>query len=212
LEIVGKDDERLAWVSGVEYGSTLEIEELFVRPSYRGRGHGTRLMGTMYNVAKDRRLSFRLWISYADIATDNLRVIEAMAKPAGLSIQASGVRWAPLVLSPASAHPTAPAVSVPYDEKPPSIFPGLAMYVSGLLSGAGTNLASNVIYDAIKSWFDPKGGRRIRAKLGGLEVETSEISPEEFVKLLKELQQVKEEAEIRAKILDAGITLRIINQ
>lgn len=212
LELVGKDDERLAWVSGVEHGANLEIEELFVRPTYRGVGHGKRLMGTMYNLAKDRHLLFRLWISFADTTSDNLKVIEAMAKPVGLSIQASGVRWAPLVLGPVRAHPTAPALSFPYREQAPSIFPGLAMYASIVLTGLGTNLVSAVIYDAIKSWFDPKSGKRIRVKLGDLEIETSEVPADEFLKLIKELQQVKDEAEIRARIVGAGITMTIIDR
>jgi len=215
LELIGEEDERVAWVSGVEHGANLEIEELFVRPKCRGVGHGKRLMGTMYNFAKDRHLSFRLWISTADTAPHNLAVIQKMAKPAGLSIQASGVRWAPLVVAPVSERRTEPAPTspptFPYPERPPSVFPGLAMFASTVLTGLGTSLLATVIYEIIKSWFDAKSGNRIRVKLGDVEIETSEVSPDEFLKLLKELQHVKDEAEIRAKILGAGLTITIIN-
>ncbi len=86
------------------------------------------------------------------------------------------------------------------------------MYASIVLTGLGTNLVSAVIYDAIKSWFDPKSGKRIRVKLGDLEIETSEVPADEFLKLIKELQQVKDEAEIRARIVGAGITMTIIDR
>jgi hypothetical protein len=71
----------------------------------------------------------------------------------------------------------------------------------------GTGVVANAIYGAIKSWFEPTSGRKIRAKLGGLELETSEVSPDEFLKLLNELQHVKDEAELKSKILEAGITI-----
>ncbi|MGA9055998.1 MAG: hypothetical protein WB763_05740 [Terriglobia bacterium] len=85
------------------------------------------------------------------------------------------------------------------------------MFASTVLTGLGTSLLATVIYEIIKSWFDAKSGNRIRVKLGDVEIETSEVSPDEFLKLLKELQHVKDEAEIRAKILGAGLTITIIN-
>jgi hypothetical protein len=195
----------------VEHGPNLEIEELFVRPKYRGLGHGKRLMEAIYNFAQDRHLSFRLWISFADTAPRNLALIETMAKRAGLSIQASGVRWAPLVVAPVERI-TEPVPTFPYPTKPPSIPLTLLLFASTVLTGLGTSLLANVIYDVIKSWFDPKNRNRIRVRLGDVEIETSEVSPDDFLKLVKELQQVRNEADIRARIIAVGIKITIVGR
>jgi GNAT superfamily N-acetyltransferase len=210
LELVDKEDERLGWVSAVEDGKSLEIEELFVRPHYRGAGHGRNLFRTMHKMAESRRLLVRMWISFADTAPQNLKVIEKTVGPVGLNIQASGVRWAPLVAAPIWGRRGA-AHTFPYPDKPPSSPSELVRLASEVFIGLGTGIASTFLYDAVKSWLDPKNGKRIRAKLGDLELETSEVSMDEFRKLLKELHDVKDEAQIRTKILEAGITIAIMN-
>jgi hypothetical protein len=73
--------------------------------------------------------------------------------------------------------------------------------------GLGTGLASAFLYDAFKSWINPNNGKKIKAKLGDTELSTSEVSVDEFRELYKALQDVKEEADIRAKILEAGIKI-----
>jgi GNAT superfamily N-acetyltransferase len=210
LELVDKEDERMAWVSAVEHAAGLEIEELFVRPHYRGAGHGRNLFRTMHKIAEARCLPFRVWISFADTAPQNLKVIEKLISPVGLSIQASGVRWAPLVASPVWCL-SGPVREFPYPEQPPSSPSELVKLAHEIVIGIGTGVAAAFLYDAIKSWLDPKSGKKIRAKLGDLELETSEVESDEFLKLLKVLQNVKEEAEIRSKILEAGITIRVID-
>jgi GNAT superfamily N-acetyltransferase len=212
LELVDNEDERLAWASGVERGKSLEMEELFVQPRYRGAGHGRNLFRTMHKMAEDRCLSFRMWVSFADTAAQNLKLIEKIVRPVGLSVRASGVRWAPLVVAPVWGRSGAPTPTFPYPERPPSSPSALVRLASDVLIGLGTGVASAFLYDAIKSWLDPKNGKRIRAKLGDLELETSEIPGDEFLELFRELLDVKEEAEIRSKILEAGITITIINR
>jgi hypothetical protein len=164
----------------------------------------------MHKMAEARCLPFRMWISSADTAPQNLKVIEKLIKPVGLSIQASGVRGAPLAASPVW-YLSGPVQKFPYPEQPPSSPSELVKLAHEILVGLGTGVAATFLYDAIKSWLDPKSGKKIRARLGDLELETSEIDSNEFLKLLKDLQNVKEEAEIRSKILGAGITIRIID-
>jgi GNAT superfamily N-acetyltransferase len=212
LEVIGQDDERLAWASAVEDGANLEVEELFVRPAYRNLGYGRKLMRSVHEMAEARRLSFRLWVSFADTAPLHLFLIKSLAEKVGLSIQPSGVRWAPFVVAPARDQETEPVPTFPYPEKPPSSPRELISLAGEVLMALGTGVVANAIYDAIRSWFDPKGGKRIRAKLGDRVLETSEVSPDEFVKLLKELQHAKDEAEFKSRILEAGITIRIIEQ
>ena len=43
-------------------------------------------------------------------------------------------------------------------------------------------------------------------------METSEISPKDFIVLARSLMEAKTEAEVQSKILDAGITLTIISE
>jgi hypothetical protein len=76
--------------------------------------------------------------------------------------------------------------------------------------GVGTGLVANFISEAFKSWIEPNSGKRITAKLGDMELSTSEISVEEFKTLLKALQSAKEEADIRAKILESGVKVTVV--
>jgi hypothetical protein len=80
-----------------------------------------------------------------------------------------------------------------------------------LALGTAGGVIANFITDALKSWLMPKNGKKIKAKLGDLELETSEISPSEFIILAGSLLQAKSEAEVQSKILQAGMTLTVIN-
>jgi GNAT superfamily N-acetyltransferase len=211
LELVDEKDDRVAWVSAVDNGKSLEIEELFVRPRYRRQGHGKSLFRNVHKMAQSRGLSFRMWISFADRAPQNLEVVEKIVRPVGLSIRASGVRWAPLVAAPVWSRTTEPHQTFDYPEKPPSVPSDLLKLISDILVGLGTGIVSSFIYDALKSWLNPTNGKRIRAKLGDLELETSAVSEDEFRKLLGGLRELKEEADIRAKLLEAGLTITIIS-
>lgn len=211
LEIVGKEDERLAWVSALETRATFEVEELFVRPAYRGRGFGRKLIQTVIKMAKDRHSAVRFYISFADAAPHSLEQIEATARSNGLTMQASGVRWAPLVVArPTPATEQIP--SFPYPEHPPSIPLDSVIFAATVLTGLGINMLSGVIQDVLKSWLDPVNGRRIRFRQGDVELETSQLSVDEFLKLAKELVPLKDQAEIRSTILRAGITISVVKR
>jgi hypothetical protein len=82
---------------------------------------------------------------------------------------------------------------------------------AGVVGPVSLSIVGNFIYDALKSWLKPQNGKKIRAKLGDLELETSEISPSEFIVLARSLMRAKSEAEVQSKILDARITLTLIN-
>jgi predicted GNAT family acetyltransferase len=214
MDIVGENDERLGWASAVQSSTGFEIEELFVKPSYRGTGWGKKLFQTLERMARDSGLSLKLWISFADTAPENLKLIEKIVGTSGLIIQASGVRWARLVAAPASDRIAEPVPTFAYPENPPAGPSEAVQLARDVAIGLGTGLLSGVaaafIYDALKSWLDPQNGRRITAKVGDIELSTSEVSPAEFRKLLKAVEKVKNEADIRAKILEAGINIMLV--
>jgi GNAT superfamily N-acetyltransferase len=208
LDIVG--DERLGWASAIQSPTHFEIEELFVRPPYRETGWGKKLFQTIEGMAKERGLSLKLWISFADTAPENLKRIEKIVGPSGLIIQASGVRWARLVAASASDRMAGVVPAFPYPEIPPSGPSELVKLANEVAISFGTSLAANFIYDAFKSWMEPKNHKRIKAKLGNLELSTEEVSVDEFRKLLKALKNVEKETDIRTKILEAGIKIIVV--
>jgi hypothetical protein len=145
-----------------------------------------------------------MWISFADTAPQNLKRIEKILTPFGLRIQASGVRWAPLVAAPPGRRSPAIAETFPYPEVPPSSPSEVVRLVHDVkiiaeaLGTIGLGVVSSFLYDALKSWLNPNNGKRIRAKLGDLELETNEISVEDFRKILNDLRDTKAEAEARS--------------
>ncbi len=214
LEILDENDNRVAWASALETQANLDIEELFVRPEYRRSGHGGKLLQRLQEIALSRGLPLRIWVSFPDAVPGNLKVIEKIAPPIGLSIQASGERWAPLVAAPIWQRRATPVKKFLYPEFPPATPAELLRIANEILpviGGLSLGVISSFVYDALKSWLKPQNGKKIRTKLGDLELETSEIPPSEFIVLLRNLTQAKNEAELQSKILDAGITVKVTN-
>ena len=227
LEILDGDDNRVGWASALETQANLDIEELFVRPEYRRSDYGGKLFQRLQEISLSRCLPLRIWISFPDAVPQNLKIIEKIARPIGLSIQASGERWAPLVAAPIWQRRATPLKTFSYPESPPAgpaellrianeilqnpLVRNVAIGTASAVGAVSLSVVGNFIYDALKSWLKPQNGKKIRAKLGDLELETSEISPGEFIVLARSLMQAKGEAEVQPKILEAGITLTVVN-
>jgi hypothetical protein len=146
----------------------------------------------------------------------NLKVTEKIVRPFGLSIQASGERWAPLVAAPIWQRRATPLKTFSYPESPPAGPAELLRIAHEILQNPqfqalGIGVVSSFIYDALRSWLKPQNGKKIKAKLGNLELETSEIPVAQFRALAIDLIKAKTEAEIQPKILGAGITLTVVN-
>jgi GNAT superfamily N-acetyltransferase len=91
VELIDLDaNEMVAWSFAVEHGASLEIEELFVRPLWRGRGFGHLLASKARNLAVDRKRTLRAVIPHAD----DLSVARRTLATAGLSLKPSPVSWA----------------------------------------------------------------------------------------------------------------------
>jgi|SRR5580704_4318498 GNAT superfamily N-acetyltransferase len=216
LEILDVDDNRVAWASALETQANLEIEELFVRPEYRRSGYGGKLFQRLQEISLSRGLPLRIWISFPDATPQNLEVIEKIARPIGLSIQASGERWAPLVAAPIWQRRATPLKTFSYPVNPPASPAELLRIAHEILQNPlfreiGTGLITAFVYDVLKSWLKPENRKKIRAKLGDSEFETSEVPVDQFRALAIDLLQAKTEADVKSKIVEAGITLKVIN-
>jgi GNAT superfamily N-acetyltransferase len=88
------DDEVQAWSFCVEHGGYLDIEDLYVRPSFRSHGLGRLLVHMISEVASEKHLPLRAWIPHGDYEGQNQTIIDKLMKQLGLVIGSSGVRWA----------------------------------------------------------------------------------------------------------------------
>jgi GNAT superfamily N-acetyltransferase len=95
-EFLGPGHERIAWSFVMQReDNKFEVEEFFVRPTYRRKGFGRGLVKMLKELTEGSEL--KIWISYADSGSENLPVIEKLVKLLGLRLQQSDERWAPLV-------------------------------------------------------------------------------------------------------------------
>jgi len=123
IEFTDPQDLRIAWALAVQReGGWLEVEELFVRPTFRRQGYGKGLLRSLQGLAGELGATLKLWISYADTAASNIAAINKLVGPFGLSARASGVRWAPLVATPSTEGEITPQELTPAYSGPQSPF------------------------------------------------------------------------------------------
>jgi len=96
-------DERKAWGFAVEYDGYLNVEELFVKPQYRGRGYCKELISGFEQISKHSSVPLRFWISHPDNNTENIVTLEHIADKYGYHLSYSGVRWADFKIEKAEA-------------------------------------------------------------------------------------------------------------
>ena len=87
-------DERMAWAFARPAGGLLDVEELYVRPAFRGRGYGRRLCRMLRDLADELSLPLRIWVPHVDCAGANIACVQKIAGHLGLHLTQSGVRWA----------------------------------------------------------------------------------------------------------------------
>jgi len=61
-----KTDDCKAWGFAFEYDNYLNIEELFVKPKYRGKYYSNQLVTFFKRTAKELSIPLRVWISHPD--------------------------------------------------------------------------------------------------------------------------------------------------
>lgn len=125
VEIADLDrDEMLAWAFLAETPHGLEVEELFVRPAYRGAGNGRDLAQTISELSAARKLPVRCWVPHADWIGAPTRAQSAIFRRLGVRPSPAPEQWV-------SAVAEAPGVPRPIDRV---IYPrksGVAILESG---------------------------------------------------------------------------------
>jgi GNAT superfamily N-acetyltransferase len=98
-----KLDGRKAWGFAFQYDGYLNVEELFIKPKYRGRGYSKQLISSFERISKQLSLPLRFWISHPDNNIPNMVILEHMAGKNGYHLSYSGVRWADFKIDKAEA-------------------------------------------------------------------------------------------------------------
>jgi len=91
------EDEIIAWGFAIERSSSLELEELFVRPNWRMRGYASQLTTEFSQLATRLGKQLRAWIPHSDAGKRNQPALNAVLRCLGLSRHPSPVRWAAAV-------------------------------------------------------------------------------------------------------------------
>lgn len=90
-------DECIAWAFVVKRQGAAEIEEFFVRPMYRRKGHGSRLAEIIRESPLLSSQPLRLWISYADEPNVSDVAVRKTLRRLHLKVRRTNCRWAPYV-------------------------------------------------------------------------------------------------------------------
>jgi GNAT superfamily N-acetyltransferase len=90
-------DECIGWAFVVKRNGFADIEELFVRPSYRGKGYGRHLAKLILASPHISGCPLRLWISHADRQEVGTPPVAKTLRRLGLSAKSSSPKWAAYV-------------------------------------------------------------------------------------------------------------------
>jgi len=121
IEFTDPQDLRIAWTLAVQREEGwLEVEELFVRPTFRRQGYGKGLLWSLDKLADELGRRLKMWISHADIDALNVSIIDKLIAPIGLARKASGYRWAPMFASPVGEDEIRQPIQPPTYSRPRS--------------------------------------------------------------------------------------------
>ena len=87
-------DECIAWAFLVLRDGFADVEEFFVRPTYRGRGYSSILATMVGEIAQSQNVPLRLWVTHADAGRSGDPAFHRVLEHLGLALMASGCRWA----------------------------------------------------------------------------------------------------------------------
>jgi GNAT superfamily N-acetyltransferase len=106
-------DDKVGWFSCRQNETFWDVEELFIKPEYRGRGYSRALMLQIKNMAEFHGLPIRLWVSYADSYEVNHPALLKVASFLGLELKKSPVPWASYVGMPGPTPNVLPSIRIP---------------------------------------------------------------------------------------------------
>lgn len=85
-------DEMMGWAILRESATGLDIDEFFVRPSFRGSGHGRRMARVVADLRKSLSVPLRAWIPHADALPTKAQ--DAILRRLRLRRASTNERWA----------------------------------------------------------------------------------------------------------------------
>ncbi len=88
------NDDRIGWSIAVPRDGHLDVEELFVKPAYRGNGYGNAIAEMISSHRQVLGLPLRAWIPFVDCEESNRGPLSCLMQRLGLSLRRSGATWA----------------------------------------------------------------------------------------------------------------------
>lgn len=171
----------------IETDETCELEELFVRPWFRGRGFRRKLLDTMAAVAAKSSKLFLAWIPYADAAEHHLEILDRIFQKRGLTIHQTEERWAPYVAARrAGLDDRGQSTS----ELPPPAWNLAFVKAVGEIVAASAG-AKAVVSEVLRGWVEVKNGKRTRIKVGDVEIEATQLDEDSVLRLLRKAVDAK---------------------
>lgn len=131
--------ERQGWSFVVETTGGLEVEEFYVRPKFRGLGHGRSLAAKVRAMADAKRMPLSLYVPFADCRQENetnYPALVATARRLRVHFQPCPVPWAAYFATtaePGSETPVEPALIPP---RPRSTLQAVLTAASVLMTSA----------------------------------------------------------------------------
>ena len=87
-------NEMIAWGFAIEHETSIDLEELFVRPNWRRCGYGSHLATEFSQLGARLGKKLLAWIPHPDGVKENKIALKKILHRLGLSYGPSPVRWA----------------------------------------------------------------------------------------------------------------------
>ncbi len=99
VEIYEKSTEkRIGWAFIILRDGYLDVEEFFVMPEHRNKGHGLLLAKRLLQLSEGRSMPLRLWVTWADWNETNVYNLKWIATQLDVQMFWSPVAWSPVVM------------------------------------------------------------------------------------------------------------------
>lgn len=86
-------NDIIAWGFAIEHTDYIDIEELFVKPTWRKKGYGKKISSSFMQLSNSTGKSLRVMIPFSDDNPDNRIAVNSIISYLGLSIRKSNSKW-----------------------------------------------------------------------------------------------------------------------
>jgi hypothetical protein len=92
-----ENDDYIGWCFSTFDNNILEVEEIFIKPEYRKKNYGTKLLNHVKKISNELNLPIKIWIPHSD--SNNNITNQKIAEFFNLTIKQSSECWASYELS-----------------------------------------------------------------------------------------------------------------